>query len=122
MDRQILKLEFVIAVITNPLLGFDFLETFGLTINCSNRTIYDPLTATTKDLKLTITSPVNLMINEVELSSFIRTTLNKYPEIISPHKIPGKILRSLPQNRKRKPLAGFCEIQAAVERNGKSGI
>ena len=37
---------FVVADITNPLLGFDFLNEFGLIIDCKNKTIYDPFTAT----------------------------------------------------------------------------
>ena len=76
---------FVVADITNPLLGFDFLNEFGLIIDCKNKTIYDPLTATKKELVLNTTSPVNVVINKVELPSFIQTSLDKYPEIISPH-------------------------------------
>ena len=75
---------FVVADITNPLLGFDFLNEFGLIIDCKNKTIYDPLTATKKELILNTTSPVNMVINK-ELPSFIQTSLDKYPEIISPH-------------------------------------
>ena len=77
--------KFVIADITNPLLGFDFLNEFGLIIDCKNKTIYDPLTATKKELILNTTSPVNMVINKVELPSFIQASLDKYPEIISPH-------------------------------------
>ena len=76
---------FVVADITNPLLGFDFLNEFGLIIDCKNKTIYDPLTATKKELILNTTSPVNVVINKVELPTFIQTSLDKYPEIISPH-------------------------------------
>ena len=74
----------MVADITNPFLGFDFLNEFGLIIDCKNKTIYDPLTATKKELILN-TSPVNVVINKVELPSFIQTSLDKYPEIISPH-------------------------------------
>ena len=76
---------FVVADITNPLIGFDFLNEFGLIIDCKNKTIYDPLTAAKKELILNTTSPVNVVINKVELPSFIQTSLDKYPEIISPH-------------------------------------
>ena len=76
---------FVVADITNPLLGFDFLNEFGLIIDCKNKTIYDPLSATKMELILNTTSPVNVVINKVELPSFIQTSLDKYPEIISPH-------------------------------------
>ena len=76
---------FVVADITNPLLGFDFLNEFGLIIDCKNKTIYDPLTATKKELILNTTSPVNVVINKVELPSFIQTSQDKYPEIICPH-------------------------------------
>ena len=68
---------FVVADITNPLLGFDFLNEFGLIIDCKNKTIYDPLTATKKKLILNTTSPVNVVINKVELPSFIQTSLDK---------------------------------------------
>ena len=64
---------------------FDFLNEFGLIIDCKNKTIYDLLTATKKELILNTTSPVNVVINKVELPSFIQTSLDKYPEIFSPH-------------------------------------
>ena len=66
---------FVIADITNPLLGLDFLK-FGLIVDCSNKTIYDPTTTQRKSLKISVSS-VNLVVNEMELPSFVRNMIRK---------------------------------------------
>ena len=80
----------VIVDITNPLLGLDFLNKFGLIVDCSNKTIYDPTTTQRTSLKI-FASLVNLVVNEMELPSFVRNMINeKYPDLITPHKNSNK--------------------------------
>ena len=80
----------MIADITNPLLGLDFLNKFGVIVDCSNKTIYDPTTTPRKSLKISASS-VNLVVNETEHTSFVRNVINeKYPDLITPHKNSNK--------------------------------
>ena len=80
----------MIADITNPLLGLDFLNKLGLIVDCSNKTIYDPTTTQRKSLEISASS-VNLVVNETELPSFVRNVINeKYPDLITPHKNSNK--------------------------------
>ena len=88
--RRSFTWTFVIADITNPLLGLDFLNKFGLIIDCSSKTIYDPTTAQKRTLKISA-SPVNFVINRMEVPSFVRNAINeKYPELITPHRNANK--------------------------------
>ena len=97
--RRSFNWTFVIADITNPLLGLDFLNKSGLIVDCSNKTIYDPTTTQRKSLKISA-SAVNLVVNETELPSFVLNMIKeKYTNLIKPHKNSNKkILRRLPQN------------------------
>ena len=80
----------MIADITNPLLGLDFLNKFGLIVDCGNKTIYDPTTTPRKSFKISASS-VNLVVNKTELPSFVRNVINeKYPNLITPHKNSNK--------------------------------
>ena len=84
--RRSFTWAFVSADITNPLLGLDFLYKFGLIIDCRSKTIHDPTTTQKRTLKLS-TSSVNFVVNEMEVPSFVRNTINKkYPDLITPHK------------------------------------
>ena len=81
---------FVIADFPNPLLGLDFLNKFGLIVDCSNKTIYDPTTTQRKSSKISASS-LNLVVNKMELPSFVRNVINeKYPNLITPHKNSNK--------------------------------
>ena len=80
----------MIADITNPLLGLDFLNKFGLLVDCSNKTIYDPTTTQRKRLKISASS-VNLVVNKTELPSFVQNVINeKYLDLITLHKNSNK--------------------------------
>ena len=88
--RRSFTWTFVIADITNPLLGLDFLNKFGLIVDCSNKTIYDPTTTQRKSLEISA-SVVNLVVNETELPSFVLNMIKeKYPNLITPHKNSNK--------------------------------
>ena len=80
----------MIADITNPLLGLDILNKFGLILDCSNKTIYDSTTTQRKSLKISASS-VNLVVKKTELLSFVRNMINeKYPDLITSHKNSNK--------------------------------
>lgn len=87
--RKMFIWTFMIADITNPLLGFDFLEKLDLIIDCNERTIYNLIAARKRNLKIVI-SLVILVVNEVEIHSFMQNIINKYTDIISPHKNTNK--------------------------------
>ena len=74
---------FVIADVVFPLLGFDFLEKFGLLIDCKARQITDSITER-NNVPLS-PSFNNVLINQVQLPSHIDVLLGKYPYITSPH-------------------------------------
>ena len=76
--------NFVIADTVHPLLGFDFLENFDLSIDCKARQISDSLTE--RKIKVSpSSSSVNVVINNVQLPSGIDSLLKKYPYVTSPH-------------------------------------
>ena len=76
---------FVFADVTSPLLGFDFLNNFGLIIDCQNKSIHDRLTDRTVKIINSNLPSVNLVINNVNLPHSVKELLNKYPSITSPH-------------------------------------
>ena len=82
--RRAFQWTFVIADVTKPLLGFDFLNKFGLTIDCKNKSVHDSLTERTVAVHSS-TSYVNLVINDVSLPAFVQDLVNTYPSITSPH-------------------------------------
>lgn len=75
---------FVVADVVFPLLGFDFLENFGLLIDCKARQIIDSTTKRKVNVPLSPSSN-NILINQIQLPSDINVLLNKYPYITSPH-------------------------------------
>ena len=75
----------MIADITNPILGFDFLSKFGLIIDCQEKSIYDRLTERTVGVKTSRFTSINLVINEISLPQEVKNLINKYPSLVSPH-------------------------------------
>ena len=75
---------FIIAETTVPLLGFDFLENFGIIINCKERKLLDSTTGKFISLNRTSSKPVNIVVNSsVPLN--VSNLLKQYPSLISPH-------------------------------------
>lgn len=68
------------------LLGFNFLNNFGLLIDCQQKTIIDPKTLCSKKLK-TFNDSINLVVNN-NMPELIKGLIKRYPNIISPHTNP----------------------------------
>ena len=81
--RRSFTWTFVIADTVHPLLGFDFLENFGLIIDCKARQITDSTTQRKANVALSVSS-FRVIVNNVSLPSGINALLSKYPCITSP--------------------------------------
>ena len=80
---------FVIADVTNPLLGYDFCSHHNLIINCKTGLLLDSVT--NKTINLSYLNDANIVQininNETNLNEKIRTLLNKYPNITNPNSV-----------------------------------
>ena len=83
--RRAFEWVFIIADVVHPLIGFDFLENYGLLVDCKGRQIIDRVTERKINVAVSkATDYVGLIINEVQLLPEIDTLLRKYPYITSP--------------------------------------
>lgn len=82
---------FLIAETTKPLLGYDFLSHFNLLIDCTNNKLIDETTN-----RHSKTQPSSTVMNididpEKSISGNIKNIIDKYPNLISPHKDPTAV-------------------------------
>ena len=107
---------FIIADVSNPILGLDFLSFYGIIINCKKQQLSDPLTNLVINLTKVISSPEVININGIaNQPSFVSDLLKTYPSLISPQRISAnsdsKVYHridtgeSQPINQKRRNLA-----------------
>ena len=83
--RRAFEWTFIVADTVHPLLGFDFLENYGLLVDCKERQILDKLTERKVKVEKSMANDyVSLIVNEVQLLPEIDTLLKKYPYITSP--------------------------------------
>ena len=83
--RRAFEWIFIIADVVHPLIGFDFLENYGLLVDCKERQIIDRLTDRKVQVAVSMANDyVGLIVNEVQLLPEIDTLLKKYPYITSP--------------------------------------
>ena len=76
--RRVFTWCFVIADVTDPLLGYDFLSNFGLLIDCKRRMLVDTDTNYTAEVKKINGSVNNIKINEIpEMHSKARDLIKK---------------------------------------------
>ena len=77
---------FIIAETTKPLLGYDFLNNFGLLVDCTKHKLIDP---TTNRQSSAQPSPLVMNISFLPVNSAeatVRAIMDKYPNLISPHR------------------------------------
>lgn len=83
--RRALEWVFIIADTVHPLLGLDFLENYGLLVDCKGRQIIDRVTNRKVEVAQSlVTEYVGLIVNQVQLLPEIDILLKKYPYITSP--------------------------------------
>lgn len=87
--RRKFSWTFIIADITNPLLGMDFLNHFNLQVDCGSHTLLDETTNRSALIKLS-KSILNVTVTKPDLPSNIASLINEFPSITSPHTTPNK--------------------------------
>ena len=85
--RRTFSWTFVIAETVKPLLGYDFLQNYGLLVDCKKRTLKDSVTSSSVNLAIS-NSTDSLSINNVELPVGIKQIFDMYPSLTSPHLNP----------------------------------
>lgn len=77
---------FIIAETAQPLLGYDFLNHFGLMVDCTNNKLIDKMTNRQSDAHpSSIIMNIDLVPNK-DANKMVRAILEKYPNLISPHR------------------------------------
>ena len=78
---------FIVAETVKPLLGYDFLNHFGILVDCGNNKLIDTLTNQT-----TNTTPTPIVMN-IRVEQFfdqdVQDIIGKYPNLTSPHRNPN---------------------------------
>ena len=85
--RRDFNWTFIVAETIKPLLGYDFLNHFGIIVDCGKNEIIDSLTNQT-----TTTTPTSIVMNikvEQIFQPDVQNIINKYPNLISPHHNPN---------------------------------
>ena len=80
---------FVVADVTNPLLGFDFCSRYGLAINCKTGQLLDSITC--RSINLSYVNNENIVKleinNEGSLVEEVKNLLRKYPNLTNPNSV-----------------------------------
>lgn len=77
---------FVVADVTTPLLGYDFLSHFGLIVDCEKRSVYDRLT--NFSMSGILRKVTTYLVNEVSCQPRqIQNLLEKYASVIKPYQV-----------------------------------
>ena len=114
--RRQFSWTFIIADISNPLLGIDFLTHHEMLIDCRKMKLTDPLTKLTVNLTKTgIISEIIHVNAKADLPNYVQNLLKKYPSVTAPQQISAskttKICHRIdtgnshPINLKRRNLA-----------------
>ena len=122
--RRTFHFTFVIADVTGPILGLDFLAHNGLSIDCKNRLLTDSSTNLSIPLKSSNKPFSVYTVNQIDVDHRAQELLTKYPVITSPLQIsydnPVKCpvshnidtLKNRPIHCKSRPLSGV-KLKAA---------
>ena len=78
--RRSFNWKFVVADVTHPLLGLDFLSNFSLIVNCSDRKLVDNVTGSKCSL-LTVQNSYVVKINDCVVSKSVQEILDRYPSL-----------------------------------------
>ena len=78
---------FVVADVTEPILGNDFLAAFKLIVDCGAQTLTDSVTSICSSVPTASCTSANLVTNDLShLSAPARELFNKYPAVLNPQK------------------------------------
>ena len=81
--RRSFDWNFVIADVTHPLLGIDFLSHYGLTIDCKTLKLIDSETNSKTKINIVNSKFEQIQINNTDCPDSIKNLLNIYPKLIS---------------------------------------
>ncbi|MCL4152166.1 UNVERIFIED_CONTAM: hypothetical protein GTU68_050092 [Idotea baltica] len=82
--RRAFLWTFKVAETVHPLLGFDFINNFGLIIDCKNKQLRDTTTDLTVNVQFSPSS-LNVVINKIEIPTIVEDVIKDYPSLTSPH-------------------------------------
>jgi len=82
--RRSFDYTFIVADVTQPILGIDFITKYGLIIDCKNNCIYDPLTELNVPLQQSGSQSLSFSINLQHVDRRAHDILTKYPGLTSP--------------------------------------
>lgn len=83
--RRSFNWTFIVAGTTHPLLGLDFLQYYGLLIDCQNNIVRDPKTDCIANLTRS-TYIMNIIVNDYDIDPMVKSIIKKeVPNIILPH-------------------------------------
>ena len=84
--RRTFVWTFVVCDIANALLGYDFLNHFGLLVDCKNNLLVDSNTSQSNPVPDYIYPVSQITVNEISsFPSFIQGLIHTYPSVISPY-------------------------------------
>lgn len=83
----------VIADTWNPLLDYDFLNHFNLTVDCRNNRLIDTKTNRQSKAKATLDIMDIVVDQDNATDTMVWKIMGKYPDIISPHRNPNTVNR-----------------------------
>ena len=83
--RRTFTWTFVVADVTTPLLGQDFLSQHSLLIDCGTQTLIDKFTDFTSSCRLTTQPKANLVVNDLStIPGVVRDILERYRSVMEP--------------------------------------
>src|SRR5678816_3455857 len=85
---------FIVAEITMPIIGMDFLHNFGLLIDCGQRTLQDTYTTLLAPLKITSEEVPSLHAQLQGENTDITSLLQDFPSLISPIDINNLVIKN----------------------------
>lgn len=119
--------SFVVADVTQPILGTDFLSAHALVIDCKNNSLVDQSTNIRTHLNTSTAKFLSYSINFSQVDSRVRTLLDTYPTLTAPLQLANSVDENVtstyhcintgdkgPIYFKPRPLTG-TKLQAAKE-------
>lgn len=85
--RRSFPWTFVVADVTEPILGNDFLAAFKLIVDCGAQTVTDSFTSIRSSVQRSLCTSANLIMNDLShLAAPVRELFGRYPTLLSPQK------------------------------------
>lgn len=97
--KRIFPWTFIVASVTNPILGYDFLTQYDLVVDCRNNTLRDSTTNQIAHITLNTSQVMSVKVKTPTIPSDVELIFKQYPSLTSPH-----------QNKKSPPTTFYHHI------------